>query len=58
LSRWSAESYAEPVDCVVPELDYPDVSAGGRGFENIREFRPKVMAASRGLKGGHDDGVS
>jgi hypothetical protein len=29
---------------VIPELDYPDVSAGGRGFENISEFRPKVMA--------------
>ena len=29
---------------VIPELDYPDVSAGGRGFENISEFCPKVMA--------------
>jgi len=29
---------------VIPELDYPDVSAGGKGFENIREFRLKVMA--------------
>jgi len=28
----------------IPVLDYPDVSAGGRGFENISEFRPKVMA--------------
>jgi hypothetical protein len=27
-----------------PGLDYPDVSAGGKGFENIREFRLKVMA--------------
>jgi hypothetical protein len=29
---------------VIPELDYPDVSPGGRGFENISEFLPKVMA--------------
>ena len=29
---------------VILELDYPNVSAGGKGFENIREFRLKVMA--------------
>ena len=29
---------------VIPEFDYPYVSAGGIGFENISKLRPKVMA--------------
>ncbi len=29
---------------VIPELDYPDVSASKRSHENIGEFRSNVMA--------------
>jgi len=44
-----AESYGQLLswpgsEPAIPGLDYPNVSAGGKGFENIREFRLKVMA--------------